>query len=179
MAMREGIETRRKGDNFFCYSSLATLMAARGDVAGAESLLLEGAAIEDEEGDGGENCYEFLDEIKERYGDPASFDPSVLLVEGASDSSPETLKRRGVASGWHPEDDALLAAGVAHSRPAKAIGGAALLRWCLGRTLRSARVAHATRTSSRPTNTRAGRRASFPLLSHRLVQFTCCRHREK
>ena len=87
-------------------------MAAREDVAGAESLLLEGAAIEDEEGDGGENCYEFLDEIKERYGDPASIDPSVLLVEGASDSSPETLKRRGVASGWRPEDDALLAAGV-------------------------------------------------------------------
>jgi hypothetical protein len=37
MAMREGIETRREGDNFFCYSSLAALMAARGDVAGAET----------------------------------------------------------------------------------------------------------------------------------------------
>ena len=72
MAMRAGIETRREGDNFDCHSSLAYLMAARGDITEAERVLLEGAATEEKEGDGGEECLEHLDDIKERYGDTSS-----------------------------------------------------------------------------------------------------------
>ena len=62
--MREGIETRGDGDSFVCHASLAYLMAARGDLAGAERVLLEGAEIEAKEGDGGEDCLENLDDIK-------------------------------------------------------------------------------------------------------------------
>ena len=162
MAMREGIETREEGDNFTCYSFLAHMLAARGDLAEAESILLEGAAIEDKEGDGGDNCIEYLEEIKERHGDLSSLDQTVLLAEGASGSPPststphldngrftteevtvglgtgydeETVQRdmasieaveraeadallewceepRVVASGWRPDEDSLLAAGV-------------------------------------------------------------------
>ena len=90
MAMREGIETREEGDNFVCYAALAHMLATRGDHAEAESILLEGAAIEDKEGDGGDNCIEYLNEIKERHGDLSSLDQTVLLAEGASGSPPST-----------------------------------------------------------------------------------------
>ena len=47
------------------------------------------------------------------------------------------------------------------SKPSASGVRAASLRWCRERTLRSARVAHATKTSSRPTDTLARRRASL------------------
>jgi len=140
MAMREGIETREEGDFFACHSSLAYLMAARGDIAGAERILLAGAAIEEEEGDGGEDCIENLDEIKERYGDPSKLDPSVLLVEGASDSPPATSTPQHI-DGRFTTEEVAVGSGTGYDearvlRDSESIDEAeraeadALLKWC-------------------------------------------------
>ena len=138
MAMREGIDTRREGDNFDCYSALAHLLAAKGDVAEAARILQEGAAIEDKEGDGGDNCIEYLDEIEERYGVPSSLDPGVLLVEGASESPSSTstsgddnehLINKTVGSGTGYDEEAVQRDEVSVAAAEQADADA-LLKWC-------------------------------------------------